>query len=221
MASLQQLTDDVVGYLNRRDIVSRIPAWVLLTETKIAQNLRARCMVVTVTQPIDNAYISLPPDFATMESIRDAFSGEMFDLRDEWSGHWTGAQQNAWQGLSSSIVGQPCTAYRLVHDCIEFLPHPLIPDPPDPTWKPQQVMMGYYARPKPLLLPSDTNVILEQLYGVYLWGVIKEGALFELDDDRAQQADAKWREEVTAADLHKQQSDYSGAPYRAELATVF
>jgi hypothetical protein len=82
-------------------------------------------------------------------------------------------------------------------------------------------MMGYYARPKPLLLPSDTNVILEQLYGVYLWGVIKEGALFELDDDRAQQADAKWREEVTAADLHKQQSDYSGAPYRAELATVF
>ena len=221
MASLQQLSDDCVSYLNRRDVVDRVPTWVRMTETKIAQNLRARCMVVTVTQPIDNAYISLPPDFATMESIRDATSGELFVLLDEWSGHWTGAQTSAWQGAVGSILGQPCTAYRLVHDCIEWLPHPVIPDPPDPNWKPQMAMMGYYARPKPLLLPSDTNVILEQLYGVYLWGVIKEGALYELDDDRAQQADAKWREEVTAADLHKQQSDYSGAPYRSELATVF
>jgi hypothetical protein len=221
VASLQQLSDDCVSYLNRRDVVDRVPTWVRMTETKIAQNLRARCMVVTVTQPIDNAYISLPPDFATMESIRDATSGELFVLLDEWSGHWTGAQTSAWQGAVGSILGQPCTAYRLVHDCIEWLPHPVIPDPPDPNWKPQMAMMGYYARPKPLLLPSDTNVILEQLYGVYLWGVIKEGALYELDDDRAQQADAKWREEVTAADLHKQQSDYSGAPYRSELATVF
>jgi hypothetical protein len=221
VASLQQLSDDVVGYLNRRDIVSRIPGWVTMVETEIAETLRARCMVVTVTQPIDNAYISMPPDFATMESIRDAFSGELFELKDEWSGHWTGAQPNAWQGLSSSIIGAPSTAYRLVHDCIEFLPHPLIPDPPDPTWRPQQVMMGYYARPKPLLLPSDTNPILEQLYAVYLYGVCKQGALFELDDDRAQQMDGLWQQVTTRANLWKQQSDYSGAPYRAELATVF
>ena len=221
MASLQGLTDDVVGWLNRRDIVNRIPGWITMVETEIAETLRARCMVVTATQPIDNAYISLPPDFATMESIRDAFSGELFQLVDEWSGHWTGAQTHAWQGLNSAIIGQPCVAYRLVHDCIEFLPHPIIPDPPDPTWRPQQVMMGYYARPKPLLLPSDTNPILEQLYAVYLYGTCRQGALFELDDDRAQQMDGLWQQVVTRANLYKQQSDYSGAPYRTELATVF
>jgi hypothetical protein len=221
VASLQQLSDDVVGWLNRRDIVDRIPGWVAMVETEMAETLRARCMVVTVTQPIDNAYISMPPDFATMESIRDATSGELFQLLDEWSGHWTGAQTSAWQGAVGSILGQPCTAYRLVHDCLELLPHPVIPDPPDPNWKPQQIMMGYYARPKPLVLPSDTNPILEQLYATYLYGVIKQGALFELDDDRAQQMDGLWQQVVTRANLWKQQSDYSGAPYRSELATVF
>ena len=223
MASLQQLTDDVVGWLNRRDIVDRIPGWVAMVETEMAETLRARCMVVTVTQPIDNAYISMPPDFATMESIRDATSGEMLELKDEWSGHWHSHSGSVYlpPAYCPAVLTGPCTAYRLVHDCIEFLPHPVIPDPPDPTWRPQMVMMGYYARPKPLLLPSDTNPILEQIYAAYLYGVCKQGALFELDDDRSQQMDGLWQQVITRANLWKQQSDYSGAPFRSELATVF
>jgi hypothetical protein len=222
VASLQQLSDDVVGWLNRRDIVDRIPGWVAMVETEMAETLRARCMVVTVTQPIDAAYITMPPDFATMESIRDATSGELFELKDEWSGSWTSPHGHAWRNDAMvAMAGSPCTAYRLVHDCIELLPHPVIPNPPDPNWRPQVMMMGYYARPKPLLLPSDTNPILEQLYAVYLYGVCKQGALFELDDDRSQQMDGLWQQVVTRANLWKQQSDYSGAPYRSELATVF
>jgi hypothetical protein len=220
MANYQQLQDDVSNWLNRRDIVSRIPGWVAMVETELAETLRARCMVTSGVQPIDAAYITLPPDFAQMESIRDATSGELFELKDEWSGHWTNPQTTSWRdGAVVAAVGQVCTAYRLVHDCIEFLPHPIIPDPPDPAWTPQQVLMGYYARPRPLLLPSDTNAILDQLYGVYLWGVLKMGALFELDDDRAAQADAQWQQAVTRANTWKQQSDYGGAPFRSELVS--
>jgi hypothetical protein len=217
LATYQQLQDEVSGWLNRRDIGSLMPGWVSMVETEIAETLRARCMVVSGLQAIDAPYITLPPDFATMESIRDATSGEMLELKDEWSGHWNVRYSNSTQ----AIVGAPATAYRLVHDCIEFLPHPAIPNPPDPAWTPQQVLMGYYQRPKPLLLPADTNPVLEQLYAVYLFGVCKYGAMFELDDDRAQQMDAAWQQVVTRANLWKQQSDYSGAPYVAELATVF
>ena len=218
MASYQQLQDDVQQWLNRRDVASLIPGWVLMVETEIAETLRARCMVTSGVQPIDSAYIALPADFATMESIRDATSGELFTLLDEWSGHWTGSRSSAWQdGAVVGAVGQVCTAYRLVHDCIELLPHPIIPNPPDPNWQPQQMLMGWYAKPKPLLLPSDTNPVLEQLYGVYLSGLCKYGAMFELDDDRAAQMDAMFQQTVTRANLWKQQSDYSGAPLRAEL----
>jgi hypothetical protein len=186
-------------------------------ETEMAQTLRARCMVKSATQPVDSAYITLPPDFATMESIRDATSGELLELKDEWSGSWTSRYVNSTQ----AIVTAPAIAYRLVHDCIEFLPHPVIPDPPDPAWKPQQVQMGWYARPKPLILPADTNPILDQLYAVYLFGCLKQGAMYERDDEDVAKWDASWQQAVTRANLHKQQSDYSGAPYRAELATVF
>jgi hypothetical protein len=222
MASLQGLTDDVAGWLNRRDVIPRIPAFVAMVETEIAQTLRARCMVTSGVQPIDAAYITLPSDFCQMESIRDATSGEMLDLRDEWSGHWTDPQSNSWHDgamvLASNSVS---TAYRLVGDCIEFLPHPLIPDPPDPNWRPQQILMGYYAKPRPLINPSDTNTVLEQLYSVYLFGVCKYGAMWALDDARAAQMDAAWQQAVTRADLHKSQSDYGGAPYRLEAAVVF
>lgn len=191
-----------------------------MVETEIAETLRARCMITSGTQAIDAPYITLPADFATMASIRDATSGELLELKDAWSGHWTGVHSSAWmEGAVVGAVGQVCTAYRLTGDCIEFLPHPVIPDPPDPAWMPQSVIMEWYARPKPLLLPSDTNPILEQLYAVYLWGVIKHGALFELDDDRAAQADAQWQQVVTRANLWKQQSDMSGAPLRAELVS--
>jgi hypothetical protein len=220
VADYQKLQDDVQNWLNRRDIASLIPGWVLMVETEIAETLRARCMVTSGVQAIDAAYISLPADFATMASIRDATSGELLELKDAWSGHWTGAYSSTWmEGAVVGAVGQVCTAYRLTGDCIEFLPHPVLPDPPDPAWMPQQVLMEWYARPKPLLLPSDTNPILEQLYAVYLWGVIKHGALFELDDDRAAQADAQWQQVVTRANLWKQSSDMSGAPFRAELVS--
>jgi hypothetical protein len=219
VATYQQLIDDTQAWLNRRDILPLIPGWVLMVETEIAQTLRARCMVTSGIQPIDSAYISLPTDFATMESIRDATSGEKLELKDQWSGHWTGGQGSGWVAGGLAGAPSPCVAYRLVHDCIEFLPHPVIPDPPDPNWVPQKILMGWYAKPRPLKLPTDTNAVLDQLYGVYLWGVCKYGALFELDDDRAQQCDAQFQQAVTRADLHKQQSDYSGAPFRAELVS--
>jgi hypothetical protein len=158
-----------------------------------------------------------------MESIRDNTTGEMLVLKDQWSGHW--APQYApigWQPYDTiTAFSGPCTAYRLVHDCIELLPHPTIPNPPDPSWVPQQIMMGYYTKPVPLRLPTDTNPILENLYPVYLWGVVKQGALWALDDDRATQADTTWQQAITRANLWKQQSDYSGAPLRAEVAVCF
>jgi hypothetical protein len=221
MATYQQLQDEVCAWLNRRDILSLIPGWVAMVETEISETLRSRFQVVSGTQPIDAAYISLPPDFATMESIRDATTGEMLHLKDEWSGHWFSATEGGSAYYPTVQTCAPATEYRLVHDCIEFLPHPSVPNPPNPNWVPQSVLMAWYQRPKPLLLPADTNPILDNLYGVYLFGVCKYGAMFELDDDRTAQMDAAWQAVVTRANLWKQQSDYSGAPFRAEMAVTF
>src|SRR5262249_15634390 len=145
-------------------------------------------------------YITLPPDFATMESIRDATTGELLELKDEWSGSWISAYMpSGWNIYSMQNVNAPCVAYRLLADCVEFLPHPVIPDPPEPDWKPQQVLMGWYTRPKPLVLPSDTNPVLDNLYAIYLWGTLKQGALWAQEPDLVQQYDANWQQVVTRA----------------------
>jgi len=214
--SYQRLQDDIARWLNRGDILSLIPGWISMVETEIAETLRARCQVVFGTQAIDAPYITMPPDFAAMESIRDNTTGDLLELKDEWSGSWYDTYN-----VSAQVNPQaPCSAYRLLQDCIEFLPHPYIPNPPDPSWQPQQVLMGYYAKPRPLVQPQDTNPVLDTLYGVYLFGACKYGAIYELDDERAAQMDAAFQQTVTRANLHKQQSDYSGAPMRAELQCI-
>jgi hypothetical protein len=227
VASLAQLQNDVAGWLNRQDFIAAglFPSWVSIAETQMAETLRARCMFASAIQDIDAPSIQLPSDFATMAAIRDNVSGANLELKDEWSpkgGGWQ-APYAVYTGTYPSTYwminpASPCYAYRIVGNCIEFLPQP---DIPDPTHVFQQVLMTYYQKPRPLILPTDTNPILEQLYSVYLYALIRLGAMWALDDARAQQMDAAWQQAVTQANLHKQQSDLSGAPLRSEPAVVF
>ncbi|HEY2416415.1 MAG TPA: hypothetical protein VGH84_00730 [Steroidobacteraceae bacterium] len=214
-----------MSWLNRRDCLSLLPGWTAMLETELAETLRARCMVTTATQNIDAAYIALPDDFATMESIRDATTGENLTLKDQWSGHWSETYMRNSSGYTGAywqvVPNAPVSAYRLVGDCIEWLPHPYLPAVPDPSHVYQTVQMGWYSKPRPLLLPADTNPILEAHYGIYLYGLLKLGAVWALDNDRAQQADGMWQQVITRANLWKQQSDLSGAPLREEMACRF
>ena len=216
MPTYQQLTDDVLSYLDRRDSAARLPSWVTMVETELQQTLRARVMEVTAVQAIDAAYIQLPPDFATMASIRDHSTGVLLTLKDEWSGDWS--DDSGWIKANSPV---PCSAYRLRSDCIELLPHPVIPATPDPSWQFQMIEMSWYAKPRPLVIPSDTNPVLEAHYAIYLYGVLSHAGVFEQDAEMVSVWDAKYQQAVTRANLHTQQSTYSGAPYTQEFSGVF
>jgi hypothetical protein len=224
LASVQQLQDDVLWYLDRRDAAARIPSWVQMVETEIQQTLRARCMEVSAYQPIDAPQITLPPDFSTMASIRDAATGNNLVLKDEWSGSWTdvsGAPPVDYPYPGTYYGTRRVWAYRIIGDCIEFLPHPWLPDPPDPAWVPQTVIMNWYAKPRALVLPSDTNPVLEQLYSVYLYGILAHASLAEQDEPREPQWDAYYQKAFTRANLNSQLSTMSGAPYPVPMSGVF
>lgn len=193
-----------MAWLDRQDIAPLLPGWVLSCETDIATSLRARCMIARSSQPVDANFITLPPDLLEIESIRDQATGATIALEDGNTGP-----------LGPS--GGPLCAYRVVGDCIEFLPHPTLPDPIPLDWQPPQVEMAWYQRPRPLSDPQDSNKVLEQFYAVYLFGVCKYGALFELDQARADQCAAQFMQQVTSANLWAQATKYSGSPLRAVL----
>jgi len=198
MASRADLVTDVADWLNRQDFGTRIDAWVRMAELDISELLRARCMVTRATQIIDAPSITMPVNFLEMESIRDADTDRLLSLED----HWTAPR---------TTVG-PVTAYRLVGNCVEFLPSPVIS--PDQTTF-QSVKMAWYAKPPALIDPQDTNDVLEQLYQVYLFGTCRYAAKWARDPDVAQQAEADLTEAIAAANAWKIKSDYSGAPLRA------
>jgi len=221
-SSLQQLNDDVGSYLNRRDYQSTFPSWVLAVETELAETLRSKFQFTSGNQAIDSEYIALPNNFASMESIRDATTGNNLVLKDTWSGSWFPDQQDDrnWPASTLFQVQPPvCWAYRILGNCIEFLPHPQIPNPPDPTWVPQSVQMYWYQKPTPLVNPTDTNPILDNLYETYLYGVlVRAGVWAKETADDIGVWDAKYQQAVTRANLWTQQSQFSGAPFTAELA---
>lgn len=208
MASYAQLQGDVKAWLKRRDVDALIPSWVLQAETDINATLRARCMVVRGTQAIDANFITLPVTFAEFESVRFTCCGNLLSLEDHFSGPLAG-------GPTCQCASPATWAYRLVGGCIEWLPHPTIPNPPDPSWVPQTVDVAWYSKVTPLVNPQDTNPVLDQLYSVYLFNVVRYGAMYGLDDDRAQQMGTAFADVVTAANNWKTASDYSGAPLRA------
>ena len=98
MSSLNILVNEVAAWLNRGDLTALIPGWVSMVETDIAESLRARCMVARATQAIDAAFISLPSDFITMESMRDAKTGTLLTLEDEFTGPPQGGANQGFHG---------------------------------------------------------------------------------------------------------------------------
>lgn len=199
MASLAQLQADVAAWLDRQDIAPLIPGWVRMVETDIATQLRARVMIRRATTPLDGIFIELPPDWINWESIKDVDTGLNLTLEDDFTG-------------PGMYAGGRSTGFRMVGNCIEFLPHP---PAPLAGVAPQAVNVSYYAKPAPLVASSDTNGVLESHYAVYLFGACRYGALFELDDARATQATQSFGEAVLAANAWKAASDYSGGPLRA------
>ena len=196
-----------MAWLDRRDIEPLVGGWITMAENEMTELLRARCMEVAAVQSIDAPLISLPADFASMASLRDATTGKLLALEDDWTGPLQGD-------------GGQASAYRIVGECIEFLPWPTLPDPPLIGWQPQAVRMVWYRAPHPLVAPQDSNPVLEKHYACYLFGTVKWGALFELDDDRAAQASKEFVEAVTAANTWKDTARYSGAPLRSVLPTT-
>jgi hypothetical protein len=207
MSSYAQLQNDVLAWLKRRDIGDRMASWVLQTETDIASVLRARCMIARVKQPIDANFIELPTDWIKFVSVAFDACGCPLKLEDNWTGRPNGGC------CQCGATPSPVSAYRIVGDCIEFLPHPTIPT--DPTWQPTLVNGVYFAKPKPLIAPTDTNAVLERHYSVYLFSVVRYGAMWGRDDDRESQMTTKLAEAITEANRWLEEANYSGAPLRA------
>ncbi len=157
----------VANWLGRTELTARIPEWVSLAEDRIAQDLRVQAMVTAVDLTISSQRVSVPTGF--LESIRLYLDSSSEKPLDYFS------PQVFWERNAVNETGQP-DIYTIEGTEFVFAPSP------------GQTYTGkllYYKRFTALSADSDTNWIISNARGLYLYATLIEAYTF-LEDDAGQ-----------------------------------
>lgn len=154
----------VADYLNRDNIPSTsMETWVQSLEGELNQKLRTHPRMMqraTWTQPANNAILPLPNDSIQLILL--------YQGADSWRQFPLGARDRAMDCTSCFV------AYG---DCLELFPTP---------GEPIDFTLIYNAALKPLDSSAATNWVSVFYSDIYLYGVLKEAAVWLKDDDRLQ-----------------------------------
>lgn len=193
--SYTQLVSDIARWMNRTDLGADIPLFVSLAEDRIAREIRNRMQVTsTVLSTVagDRA-VTLPEDWLEFESV--GIEG----------GPYSSLTFAPTEHLNRQYPLGGCTALPIVYS-IEG--NSLVLGPvPDSTYN---VTASYYAR-FPALATSATNWLLNNHRNVYLYGALREGSLFVMNDQRAGHWDGLYKQAVADLEGQNSQSTHSGS----------
>jgi hypothetical protein len=158
--------------LNRSDLTSRLPDYIVLAEGEMNRGITARRQVTRTTLTIASEYVSLPADFSGARVMR-LTSGTHAEIP------FIGPEQMADKKDQDTSTGEP-QEYSIVGSSFEFYP------PPDGSYT---AVLSYYQS-IPSLATSGSNWLLSSYPDVYLNGAMKYAFVNMKDDARAQEMDA-------------------------------
>lgn len=169
-----ELKAKIALWLDRTDLTAVIPDFVQLAEARIARDLRmpGQITVATVTVLAGQSSAAMPADFAEAVSISNTVGATFVSPAKLAELAGTGA---AWDEFTIQSGNLTLAA----------------PAPSDASFT-----VTYYAKFPALVGDSDTNEILTNHPGLYLYCSLAEAAVFLSDDARAPLWEAKYRKET-------------------------
>ena len=157
------LKTEIATYLNRDDLTNRIPGFIDLAQDRIAKVVRAKEMEATNSTPTvaDQANYTLPTNY--LEFRRVYYDDTTTKTRLEYRSptHYYSIYGNAASGTP--------TVFTM--EAGEILLGPA----PDAI---QTIELLYYNRLTDFSADSDTNALLTNATGLYLYGALLESAPF-------------------------------------------
>lgn len=193
MTTYAQLQTDIEGWLIANDLTATIPTWIVLGEERIkwgvvgdagrrsqekgavrVRNMERRARAVGNGTP----YLPFPPNM--LEHRRMQFTGSTQRDRDL---DYVGAEN-----MSYSANQRP-TRYTIEREEFEF--NGSLPDT-------LEVEILYYEPYAALANPTDTNWLLTNAYGVYLFAALCEGNIHTQDDERQSLLETEYAGRVRA-----------------------
>ncbi|KKM78968.1 hypothetical protein LCGC14_1354670 [marine sediment metagenome] len=178
------LKTGIANWLERDDLTSRIPEFIELTEDRIGRELRVRAMETTTNLTVSSQETALPTGFVQQRRLyrdNDVSRLEFFPPEDFWI-------RNA-----KSQTGTP-KLYTIEGDNLVVAPSPDVS---------QTFKLLYFKTFTALSADPDTNWVLINARGLYLFGALIEAAMFLEDEVGAIKWSVRWDnllEKVHAAD---------------------
>lgn len=154
ISTYAELKDAVANWLDRSDLTSRIPEFIAIGESYIAQDVRIRDMAKRVTTSTSSQYTTLPSDLLEIDNIQlntsekkplDYLTPEQIDERS-----------------MGSTTGEPI-AYTIIGDQLQLAPAP------DGSYT---VEIAYYGRYTAFSDDADTNNLLTNHPQIYLYAAL-------------------------------------------------
>lgn len=196
MSTYDTLVADVASYFARDDLTApRLQSFVALAEDRHASDLRVRAMTKR-SRAVGNGtrFVALPFDFLDMRVLRFAD-----DLKNEL--HQEGP--NAIFEPAGDLAGDKATEYA-VHEELEFN---------RPVAETEELEMIYWGR-FPRLSPAvQTNWLIANDYGSYLYATLVEASPFvRVDSEQLSIWEAAYQTHKSALQSRDNKSRVGGQP---------
>lgn len=185
-----QLKTAIADWIKHTGMAATIPTLIQLAEARLARDLRVRSMLQFGTLTASGSTVSLPADFLEFKSLV---------YQDNAKPLSTGTVEQVLMERSRVAADRP--VYAVVSGA-ELL---LGPAPSEAF----VINSAYYAKPAALDGDADTNWLLTNHPGLYLWASLAEAEPFMMNDARVGIWEGKYAAEKQALTDADKASEYS------------
>lgn len=193
IGSYEDIKSKVGLWLNRSDLDSRIPDFILLAEARLNRELRTLNQETYASFTTDAAGYALPSNFRRLKRICIASSPNQQLVQ---------ISGNVALERGDTVTGTP-TAYWIDDRTIYFQPAP------DGS---TSFNMTYVARIEPLTSDNETNWVLDEHPDAYLIGALLEAAVYIRDEDAIAYLGPRFSDIIAAINLASRRDAWAGGP---------
>lgn len=186
-----QLKAAIASWLKRSDLTSIIPTFIQLAEARISRELRLRSQITFTTLTASSGSASLPVDFLEFKAL--VYADDATPIR-------VGSLEQVLTDRAR-IDGYRPKFCVVTGDAIQFGPSA------DSTYS---ITAAYYAKFDALADDGDTNWLLTNHPGVYLWAACSEASPWMVNDERVVVWETKYAQDTQALKDADKASEFSG-----------
>lgn len=171
------LKASVADWLNRADLTSQIPDFVVLAEAKFNRKLRVLQMQILATLTATDGTLDVPADWLATRNLKLASAP-----RGGPSLEYVGEEELS--ELTADLLNGPTRYYTIVNGAFLLIPAPTVST---------DFSLSYYAKIPALSGAAPSNWLLLKSPDLYLYGSLLEAEAYLKDDARLPVWSAAWQ----------------------------